>query len=170
MVQRVLTRPEKWNFSISIPLLEASLSMDTRYFPERPASMWMAQTPQNPSGDPRERVPFACMRLVNPAMSITAGLGILRLAVAAGDVAVMDTRQPIRTRYPVVLHAGPMSPLPESADNARQEDERGQRTGGGGYEDKGTGRRDPLSPQFADASPATCVQAFVDDAFGYFRP
>lgn len=30
MVQRVLTRPEKWNFSISIPLLEASLSMDTR--------------------------------------------------------------------------------------------------------------------------------------------
>ncbi|CAM9614355.1 unnamed protein product, partial [Ectocarpus fasciculatus] len=180
MVQRVLTRPENWNFSISIPLLEASLSMDTRYFPERPASMWMAQTPQNPPGsepmmedyweDPRERVPFACMRLVNPAMSITAGLGILRLAVAAGDVAVMDTRQPIRTRYPVVLHAGPMSPLPESAENARQEDEGGQGAGGGGHENKGTGRRDPLSPQFADASPATCVQAFVDDAFGYFRP
>lgn len=53
-------------------------------------------------------MPFACLRLVNPAMSITAGLGILRLSVAAGDVAVLDTRQPSRTRYPVVLHAGPL--------------------------------------------------------------
>lgn len=53
-------------------------------------------------------MPFACLRLVNPTMSITAGLGILRLSVAAGDVAVLDTRQPSRTRYPVVLHAGPM--------------------------------------------------------------
>lgn len=53
-------------------------------------------------------MPFACLRLVNPAMSITAGLGILRLSVAAGDVAVMDTREPSRTKYPVVLHAGPM--------------------------------------------------------------
>lgn len=53
-------------------------------------------------------MPFACLRLVNPAISITAGLGILRLSVAAGDVAVLDTRQPSRTRYPVVLHAGPM--------------------------------------------------------------
>lgn len=58
--------------------------------------------------DPRASVPFACLRLVNPAMSITAGLGILRLSVAAGDVAVMDTREPSRTKYPVVLHAGPM--------------------------------------------------------------
>lgn len=32
------------------------------------------------------------------------------------------------------------------------------------------GRRDPRIPQFPDASPATCVQAFVDDAFGYYRP
>lgn len=32
------------------------------------------------------------------------------------------------------------------------------------------GRRDPRLPQFPDASPATCVQAFVDDAFGYYRP
>ncbi|CAM9921118.1 unnamed protein product, partial [Hapterophycus canaliculatus] len=50
MIQRVLTRPEMWNFSISIPVLETSISMDTRYFPERPASMWMAQNPQNPPG------------------------------------------------------------------------------------------------------------------------
>lgn len=69
--------------------------------------------------DPRERVPFACLRLVNPAMSITAGLGILRLSVAAGDVAVLDTRQPSRTIYPVVLHAGPMRCMPVHTYNMR---------------------------------------------------
>lgn len=37
-------------------------------------------------------------------------------------------------------------------------------------EEVGMGRRDPFVPQFPDTSPATCVQAFVDDAFGYSRP
>ena len=30
MVGRVVARTENWNFSISIPVLEASLAMDTR--------------------------------------------------------------------------------------------------------------------------------------------
>lgn len=60
------------------------------------------------SQDPRDRVPFARVRLVNSAMSISGGMGVMRLSVASGDVAVMDTRQPLRTRYPVVVHAGPL--------------------------------------------------------------
>lgn len=32
------------------------------------------------------------------------------------------------------------------------------------------GRRNPHVPRFPDTSPATCVQAFVDEAFGYSRP
>lgn len=53
-------------------------------------------------------MPVACFRLTNPALAITGGLGVLRLCVAVGDVAVLDTRQPSRSRYPVVLHAGPI--------------------------------------------------------------
>lgn len=93
---------------------------------------------------------------------------------------------------------GACSPLPESAgppsvpgtgtNKARRDSDtrgappggrggRGGRRGGGygggvdgGLEEEGMGRRDPDLPQFPDASPATCVQAFVDDAFGYHRP
>lgn len=36
---------------------------------------------------------------------------------------------------------------------------------------EGMAHHDPLQPpEFADASPATCTQACVDEAFGYFRP
>lgn len=31
MIQRVLGRQAAWNFSVSIPVLEASIAMDTRY-------------------------------------------------------------------------------------------------------------------------------------------
>lgn len=62
----------------------------------------------NSDKDPEDCVPFACFRLVNPILCITGGMGVLRLLVSAGDIAVMDTRQPSRTLYPVILHAGPI--------------------------------------------------------------
>lgn len=66
--------------------------------------------PSREMQDPRDRVPFSCIRVVNAAMSILGqrGQNVLRLTVAAGDVAALDTRQPCRTKYPVVLHAGPL--------------------------------------------------------------
>lgn len=41
-------------------------------------------------------------------MSVTGGMGVTRLSVATGDMAVLDTRQPLRTKYPVIVHAGPL--------------------------------------------------------------
>ncbi|CAM9124002.1 unnamed protein product [Laminaria digitata] len=182
MVGRVVARAENWNFSMSIPVLEASLAMDTRYFPERPASMWMAQNPRRSTGseptmedyweDPEDCVPFACFRLVNPVLCITGGMGVLRLSVAAGDIAVMDTRQPPRTLYPVILHAGPISPLAQNGSTTSTSDtNRAAREGRSAGVKEGAGHHHlSPSPQFVDATPATCAQAYVDEAFGYFRP
>lgn len=85
------------------------------------------------------------------------------------------------------------SPLPEPTGSPASPDTsttKAPRTGGGEGDGGGGGRggvgapgrvdqdggegemcrRNPHVPQFPDTSPATCVQAFVDDAFGYFRP
>lgn len=63
-------------------------------------------------------------------------------------------------------------PLPEktACSSVNAGTSRACRDGQGADGKHMAGRHHPATPAFADASPATCKQAFVDEAFGYFRP
>lgn len=64
------------------------------------------------------------------------------------------------------------SPFSNSHSETASRLHQGGAAGGKGRDrNEGESRRlHALPPEFVDASPATCTQAYVDNAFGYYRP
>ncbi|CAM9539457.1 unnamed protein product, partial [Phaeothamnion confervicola] len=77
--------------------------------------------------------------MVNAVVHISGGCQALRLAVAAGDVCVVDAREPARTKSPAVLHAGMAPPFgDDELDNVREDLRRGSAESPTGGNDGGS--------------------------------
>jgi hypothetical protein len=103
MIRQTNAREPRWEFSLSVPILDALVSLETTYFPTQMPCLWMAE----PEGeDGRPMLPAIRIRFVNTVVDISGGNGVLKIVTAAGELSAIDARDPAFTLYPVVLRAG----------------------------------------------------------------